>query len=335
MSDEKEIPMTYTYAYNEITIRAIKAVAAGTQIDAGTQIEGETSELLRALYEENCRWIDGTARLIAIGLIAEDEGQNRTRILSEIGAFLRSRAEAIGCEHELASAEDPGELPREDPMAAALPAAARLIDFQPVKCKVVGQIDGGRKVLGKITERGSESKIPIVLCRCSCGNYFLARAETVLRGWAHYCGPDCPDRPQPKGKDPKLYEAWKNMIRRCTSPSHDDWDRYGGRGIRVCPEWLDDFRAFEDWALNSGYRRGLTLERINNDGDYTPANCTWSTMKEQSNNRSTCIYVVYEGQRMTLKQAATASGISYGALRYRYHTHGETGLFAPVQRSRR
>lgn len=83
----------------------------------------------------------------------------------------------------------------------------------------------------------------------------------------------------------KLYYVWAEMIQRCTNPKHRRFEDWGGRGIEVCDEWKNDYSAFKEWALENGYREGLTIDRINNDMGYSPDNCRWATVNEQNKNK--------------------------------------------------
>jgi hypothetical protein len=80
------------------------------------------------------------------------------------------------------------------------------------------------------------------------------------------------------------YRIWKNMRQRCNAPSNPDWKNYGGRGITICDEW-SEFERFHVWALANGYTDDLTLDRADNDGPYSPANCRWIPLGEQWRNR--------------------------------------------------
>lgn len=86
------------------------------------------------------------------------------------------------------------------------------------------------------------------------------------------------------GSTHRTYTILKGMKQRCSDPGHRAFQRYGGRGIKICTEWLDDFRAFQKWALAHGYADDLTIDRIDNDGDYCPQNCRWVSRKVQSHN---------------------------------------------------
>lgn len=109
------------------------------------------------------------------------------------------------------------------------------------------------------------------------------------------------------GRHP-LYVLWEKIKQRCYGVYDHSYKRYGGRGISICKEWLEDCRAFVDWATANGYKKGLQIDRIDNDGPYAPWNCRFVSHRENSNNRSTTKYVAFNGQSMPFQYAIEKSG---------------------------
>lgn len=90
----------------------------------------------------------------------------------------------------------------------------------------------------------------------------------------------------------RLYSIWRGIINRCSDRNNKNFHQYGGRGIVVCAEWRCGYEPFRDWALQSGYRPDLTIDRKDNDGPYSPSNCQWATRLEQNRNKRSCRPVV-------------------------------------------
>lgn len=110
----------------------------------------------------------------------------------------------------------------------------------------------------------------------------------------------------------RIYCIWAGMLQRCYNKSANSYKIYGGRGITVCDEWIKSYFAFEDWAVNNGYRDNLTIDRIDNNGNYDPSNCRWATKKQQQNNRRNNVIVEVAGVQMTIAEAADKYGIERG-----------------------
>ena len=101
------------------------------------------------------------------------------------------------------------------------------------------------------------------------------------------------------------------MKTRCYNPNHEHYAYYGGRGISVCEEWKSDFAAFRGWALENGYKDGLTIDRIDVNGDYEPSNCKWATQSEQVRNRRTTVFIEHNGVRKPLIEWCEIYGANY------------------------
>lgn len=114
----------------------------------------------------------------------------------------------------------------------------------------------------------------------------------------------------------RLFKIWSSMHERCERPKHSHYKDYGGRGIKVCDEW-SEYIVFAEWARANGYTDNLTIDRIDNNGNYEPSNCRWVTEKEQHNNKRSNRIIEYQGKRYTLTQLADFAGINKTTLKER------------------
>lgn len=133
-------------------------------------------------------------------------------------------------------------------------------------------------------------------CKCDCGGTHAVTTGHLRSGHTTGCGRRCP-LIYHGYRGHHLHMAWASMKTRCFNKKAKDYMRYGGRGITVCDDWINSFMLFRDWALTSGYKKGLTLDRIDVDGNYEPNNCKWATCLEQANNRRDTIR--YKGETST------------------------------------
>lgn len=150
-------------------------------------------------------------------------------------------------------------------------------------------------------------------CKCSCGKVTTAYVYRLKNGGKKSCG--CLSKSsQHKAKTNgyvlhPLYACYYRMRRRCESKADKSYLRYGGRGIKVCDEWKNDIMAFIKWGIENGYQEGLSIDRIDNDGDYSPDNCRWADATQQSNNRRTNKFVTYKGETHTVAEWSRIVGI--------------------------
>ena len=131
----------------------------------------------------------------------------------------------------------------------------------------------------------------------------------------------------------RLYTVWRTIKRRCYDPSYKDYPHYGGRHITMCKEWRDNFESFYQWALKTGYRPGLTVDRVCNTRGYNPGNCRWASRKQQANNRTTNTHLKMDGKSMTISQWAELTGIPDYAIIRRMERGGSVkkSLTTPLQ----
>lgn len=151
------------------------------------------------------------------------------------------------------------------------------------------------------------------LCLCDCGTQKVVRGRSLRAGRTKSCG--CSRH---NLKHSRLYHIWCGLKQRTCNPCSPRYNDYGGRGITVCEEWLTDFLTFYQWAMTHGYSDNLTIERIDNDGPYSPKNCRWATHIEQGNNKRNNHIVEYNGESHTLAEWSDITGINYYTLKTRF-----------------
>ena len=193
-----------------------------------------------------------------------------------------------------------------------------------------------------IEKRPNRGKHIMWLCRCECGNEREVASSELISKSSTSCG--CKRIATLKKKftkhgmrDSRLYDIYSSMLKRCFNHNCKAYGKYGGAGITVCNEWLGDrgFENFMIWALENGYSDELTLDRFpDQKGNYEPSNCRWATMQEQSNNRSTNVYITRNGEKHTLAEWSRIFNLNYGTVVARYDKGwDEDKLFIPVKRA--
>lgn len=173
-------------------------------------------------------------------------------------------------------------------------------------------------------------------CRCDCGNEVVVSRMQLRNGDTKSCGCLHKERSSENGKKNKkhgwskhsLFNVHQGMIRRCEDFACKSYGYYGGRGIKVCNEW-HDIETFVEWAMNNDYKKGLEIDRIDNNGHYEPSNCRWVTHKENGNNKRNNHIIEVNGEKLTISQAADKYNVDRRTIhqRIRYGYKGEDLIY--------
>ena len=162
----------------------------------------------------------------------------------------------------------------------------------------------------------TEANKAVWLCKCDCGNFVEVVGSNLRSGMTNSCGCYKKDmHPIEHGmSNTRIHKTWQNMKTRCYNKNYIQYKDYGGRGVKVCDEWRNSFKAFYAWAMSHGYEDTLTIDRIDNNGNYTPYNCRWVTTKQQNRNtRKTRKYAI-NGVTKCLKDWCRFYNIRYSTV---------------------
>lgn len=163
-------------------------------------------------------------------------------------------------------------------------------------------------------------------CKCICGNITSTRGDRLQSNRVKSCG--CykseidaikvQKNHKHKMSGTPIYTRWVGIKERCYNKNSNCYYRYGGRGITICNEWKNDFMNFYNWCINNGYKKNLSIDRIDNSKGYSPENCRFATNKMQCNNRRTNIILEYNNKKFTIKELSELSGLSIKTLHNRH-----------------
>ena len=171
-------------------------------------------------------------------------------------------------------------------------------------------------------------------CQCDCGRISEIATSHFFNDNQTTCGRFHKKYENSKIGE-KLYNTWNRMIHRCYDPKNHKYYRYGARGNSVCDEWKNDYDTFYKWAMNNGYKEGLSIHRINNDANYEPSNCRWATRKQQQRNMSLNRIIEYKGENKCLSEWCEELNLYYPTIIGRLHKgwSEEKALSTPTNRT--
>ncbi|HDR8448215.1 TPA: hypothetical protein QC311_000234 [Bacillus cereus] len=186
---------------------------------------------------------------------------------------------------------------------------------------IAGECFGMLTVLGKV----KKGRLTYWECRCECGVLTYSSVTDLRAGKKKSCG--CLAKKKRKLGNPthelkninkRLYTSWKNMKSRCLNEKNKSYRHYGGKGVVICEAWLS-YEIFYNWSITNGYEDNLTLDRIDNDGNYELNNCRWVDVKTQVRNRSITAKVLFHSKEIPIAELAEEYGIDYLLVKARHN----------------
>ena len=167
-------------------------------------------------------------------------------------------------------------------------------------------------------------------CKCDCGNVKQVRTDCLTLGYVQSCG--CLKKEQDKINLTKLHRhklsntnlwhVYYGILHRCYNKEDTHYNNYGARGITMCDEWKNSFDNFAKWAFTNGYKEGLQIDRVENNGNYEPTNCRWVDIKTNCRNRGSNVLVEHEGKMITIVELAEILNQPYKMVYYKYRKYG-------------
>lgn len=200
----------------------------------------------------------------------------------------------------------------------------------------------GSLVVLEFDHRDTNSRKRFWKCKCDCGKICIVYQNHLKSGHTKSCGcahsrkdinvkHGCCRRKVPKER---IYKIWAGMKNRCFNKNNQAYNKYGGRGITVCKEWLD-FSNFKEWSFNHGYSNNLSIDRIDVNGNYCPENCRWADEITQANNRRNSVYLTINNETHTMAEWTKIYNLPRGLINSRINELGwdiEKAITTPPKR---
>jgi hypothetical protein len=183
------------------------------------------------------------------------------------------------------------------------------------------------KKFGRLTvikQAETKNKKTYWLCQCECGNEKIVWAWDLKSGSTRSCGclaKETKSQLKHGHAGTALYKKWVGIKTRCYNSKEKAYKHYGARGIGMCIEWQEDYMNFYNWAINNGYKKGLTIDRIDVNKDYSPENCRWADLETQANNKRNNHLITFNGETHTIAEWSRILNISTHVIYTRWKTN--------------